>query len=145
MTQDAARQKPSVILCEAYSSLREGLELGLSEPYHLRSTGRIAELLTLLEATPPALLILDVDHQPAPYQVLVNIRSRSPLLPVLLLSREFTLEQQKDTIKRIGNVGFITKPFDLPVFLEKVQTLIQGYSTSPIRRRIVRLLRQPSA
>jgi DNA-binding response OmpR family regulator len=128
-----------VILCEAYETLREGLELALGERYEVTSGSLLQPLLFPSYETTPALLIVDVDGQPDPVPTLATFRTSFPSVPILLLAGAFSLEQQMDAVRRVGHVGFVTKPFALEYLLEKVQTLIQGYSSSPIRRRIVRI------
>jgi len=131
--------QPAVVLCEAYESLREGLETVLQGHYRVTSARRLTELPPLLETVTPSILIVDVDDQSEPYEALRRIRETCKTTPILLLSREFSLEQQLEAVQQFGNVGFVTKPFSLEPLLEKIETLIQGYSSAPIRRRIVRV------
>jgi len=136
-----ARRIPStlqtVILCEGYSSLREGLEIALSDRYQVVSCSNVSSLPTLLDHSVPQLLIADIDGQTGYYDVLVHIRSTHSSLRLLLIANEFSLEQQVEAL-RLTNVRFIEKPFPLPQFLEKVEELL-GNSTSSIKRRILRI------
>lgn len=133
--------KPLVILCEAYDSLREGLELVLGDHYRVVSARGISELPGLLESELPSLVIVDVDYQADLYDVLTRIRAAHETLRILLLACEFSLDQQVEAIRLLGNVSFVTKPFSNDRLLEKIQTLIQGYSSSPIRTRVIRIAR----
>ena len=136
LTESGLRQ--AVVLCEAYDSLREGLAIVLGDHYRVTVVSRIAELPPVLTTTKPALLILDVDGQSKPYAALKRLRRAHRTLKVLLLAGAFTLEEQMAAV-RLSHVGFIKKFFSVESLLEKVDTLIRGYSRSPIRTRIVRL------
>ncbi len=129
---------PSIVLCESYDSLREGLELALGERYQVRSTNRLDRVSGLLIKDIPSLLILDVDGQVEPYEAVKRIRQEYPDLRILLLAGEFALERQVELVKLTG-FSFMEKSFRLEPLLEKIDTLIHGYSKSPIRTRVVRI------
>ena len=133
-----SRQHPSIVLCEAYDSLREGLALVLGDHYRVSAVSRVVELLPVLAAEAPDLLILDVDGQREPYEALGRLRHTHATLRVLLLAGAFTLEEQLAAV-RLTDVSFLPKLFSLERFREKVDTLIRGSSRSPIRTRIIRL------
>lgn len=131
--------KPYVILCEAYDSLREGLELILGDRYRVSSVSRLADLQPALEEAPPSLLIVDIDGQSKAYEALASIRKAFSALPILLLAREFSLDQQTEALRLLTEVSFMTKPFANDRLLDKVQTLVQGCSDSPIHRHVIRI------
>lgn len=125
-------QQSSVVVCEAYETLREGLELILRNLYRVTAVNHVADLFPILEDGRPDLLIFDVDGQPEPYEALARVRQFHQTLRILLIAGEFSFDQQIAAV-RLSNVSFLTKPFSVEHFLEKVQTLIQGYSGSPKR------------
>ncbi len=133
-----SRRPPTVVLCEAYDSLREVLALVLGDHYRVTAVSHVAELLPVLADTPADLLILDVDGQPQSYEALGRIRHAYSALRVLLLAGAFTLDEQLAAVQ-LTDVSFLPKLFSLERFREKVDTLIRGYSRSPIRTRIIRV------
>lgn len=134
-------ERPVVLFCEAYDGIREGLRLVLGDHFQVTAVCQIDALWPLLQKTTPDLLLIDVDDQPTAraYEVLPELRRVCPSTPVLLLARAFSLQEQERALQRVGNVGFLTKPWSNELLVEKAWTLIRGYSTSPIRRRVVRI------
>ena len=132
MTETVSSQLPHVVLCEGYEALLESLGFVLRDRYRVTSISQTEALLTLLERTgpTPALVILDIDGQPGWYDCLVSLRQAYPNLCVLLLANQFTLEQQVAAVQ-LTDIRFLQKAFSPKQFLEKVETLIQGYSRSP--------------
>ena len=139
MNQTYFEQRPAVFLCQAYDSLREALEVVLGDRYHVTAVNRIEALLSLLKDSTPDLLVIDIDGQPPLPECLSHVRQSHDSFQVLLMAGQFSLEQQLAALQLVPNVGFIQKPFSLESFLEKVETLLRGYSTSGIRQRIVRI------
>ena len=134
------QQRPHVVLCEASDALREAMELIFSDQFRVTSMSFIEEMAPILNSTIPRLLIIDVDDQHVPYKdVLQRVSRISKTVPILLVSRDFNLENQQKAIKRLGNVSFIRKPFDTLLFLEKVKTLIRGYSELSGQRHVIRI------
>ena len=141
VTDTTPNQRPTIILCESYASLREALTAVLGARYHVASVRRITELPPLLKRVRPHLLFIDVDEQPEFRHVLNVLRhlpKRCNEVPILLLSGFWSLEQQRQALN-VTTVSFLPKPFSLPVLLDKVDTLIRGYSTAPITRRVIRV------
>lgn len=139
MNQTHVDGRPAVLLCQAYDGLREALEVVLSDRYDVTAVSRVEELLPILKEATPDLLVVDVDGQPPLPECLSHIRQSSESFRVLLMAGQFSLEEQVTALQLVPRVSFIEKPFELELFLDKVETLIRGYSTSGIRQRIVRI------
>ena len=133
-----SRRPPTVVLCEAYDSLREALAPVLGDRYRVTTVSHVADLVPVLAAATPDLLILDVDGQQAPYASLRRIRHTHGGLRVLLLAGAFTLDEQLAAVQ-LTRVSFLEKVFSLERFREKVETMIHGFSRSPIHTRILRI------
>lgn len=135
-----AHTRPALLLCEADDTLRDVLAtLVFADDYEVIAVSRLDECLAELARRTPSLLVLDVDGQPETYETFPELRRLCGAAPVLLLAGYFTLAQQQDALTRLASVRFVTKPFSPQQVLEKADTLIRGYSVSPIKRRVVRI------
>lgn len=132
--------RPALLLCEADDTLRDGLAtLVFADGYEVTVVRRLDECRAELARRTPSLLVLDVDGQLGVYEAFPELRRLCGVTPVLLLAGYFTLAQQQDALTRLAPVRFVTKPFSTQQVLEKADTLVRGYSVSPIRRRVVRI------
>lgn len=139
MNQTHVDGRPVVLSCQAYDGLREALEVVLSDRYDVTAVNRVEALPPLLKESAPDLLVIDVDGQPPLPECLSHVRQSSNSFRVLLMAGQFSLEEQVTALQLVPSASFIQKPFELDSFLDKVETLIRGYSTSGIRQRIVRI------
>jgi len=88
--------------------------------------------LAKLPAVRPALVITDLRMEGMNGMVLFDtIRSRYPLLPVIILTAHGSIPEAVDATQR-GVFGFLTKPFDSQILLEQVRNALSvsgGVST----------------
>jgi len=98
--------------------------------YFLRPARTLAEARAIMAKEPPRAIILDL-HLPDGngLDFLVELRKTSDI-PVLILT---ALGSSEDIIKGfdMGSDDYLTKPYDLYVFLIRVETLLRRASTIP--------------
>lgn len=128
-----------ILLCESYPALVEAIQLVLGDRYPITHTSSLTEFPPLVTLLKPALLIIDADNQVGDIRVLKDVKPFCNNLPILWLSGEWSLDQQLEAIQIWSYSRFLQKPFSPDVLLEKVDTLIRGYSLSPIRTRVIRI------
>jgi two-component system response regulator GlrR len=80
--------------------------------------------LAKLPAVRPSLIITDLRMEGMNGMVLFDtIRSRYPLLPVIILTAHGSIPEAVDATQR-GVFGFLTKPFDSQILLEQVRSAL---------------------
>jgi DNA-binding NtrC family response regulator len=130
----------NILICEYYEALRESFKLILEDKFNLYFAEDKARLFDSLNIYDTDLLILDVDRQDFNIlNLLKDIKLKYPELKIMLVSSNFTLEFQENVIKIGTGFSFLTKVFDSRNVLEKVKTIIRGYSESGPHTYIVRI------
>jgi len=135
-------QRSTIVVCEAYVALRNAMEWILRDQYQVLSVSSvrfIVEPSPFLKRLTPSLFIIDIDGQPALRRNFICLRESCKHAPILLLSNEFSLDEQLEARKQVVTVSFLQKPFSPHLLLDKVDILIRGYSRSPIKHRIMRI------
>src|SRR5258706_5713853 len=97
------------------------------EGYATREAGDSAEALAAIRARQPTLVILDIwlqDSELDGVEILRQLRSDMPSVPVVMISGHGTIETAVEAIK-IGAYDFIEKPFKSDRLLLIVQRAIE--------------------
>jgi len=116
----------TVLIVEDDATLREALcdTLELSG-YGVVSAVDGKSALKVLESKPVGLVISDVQMKPMDgHQLLAQIRSRFPTVPVLMMTAFGNIEKAV-TAMRNGAADYLAKPFDPALLIEKVKVCIK--------------------
>lgn len=115
--------KPTVLICDDESGIRESFRLILERDCALTFVTNGEEALTALQQQTPSLVILDVKMpQMGGLDALREIARRHPSLPVLVVSGYESADVAAQAIA-LGAADYLTKPFDRHVVLDKVRSL----------------------
>lgn len=129
------RFQKNILILEPDEGLRESLKLILENDFNFFSTNNIEKAL---EFPKPSLFIFDVDSFQNSLEIVKQIKSKYPELTILLLSINFELSFQENAIRIGTGIRFQEKPFEAKDLLERVHTLIRGYSLKR-HRHIIRI------
>ena len=133
-------EKRKILVCENYEALRESFRLILEDDFTLYFAEDKEDLFNSLENNKGDLLILDVDRKDMDTLVLLrDLKQRWSALKILLVAGEFSLKFQEDAIRTGTDIRFLTKLFKAQDFLERVKTIIRGYSLTRPHTHIVRI------
>jgi DNA-binding response OmpR family regulator len=124
------------------ASLTEVLE---SEGYVVLSAASAREGLSTIASEQPDLIILDIimEYGSAGYEVNQAIKfrdeySRERNIPILMVSSiqidPSTLYSRATEVAMITPDAYLTKPLDIPVFLDRVRALLAGRQTQASAR-----------
>ncbi len=121
------RQKPSVLLVDDDSFMRETLKLILqSEGYPIAgeaSNGQDA--VEFCKHSRPGLVLLDINMPRMDgLEALEEIHKASPETIVLMISAEATMDRFKEAIRR-GAAGFIVKPLTPASVLDRLDRCLR--------------------
>lgn len=107
---------------EIQRSLREYLIL---EGYQVLEAADGKEALELWQLEKPDLLILDIIMpKVSGIQVLQQVRSEDPNIPILMLSAIETEELQIGAFEKLAD-DYVTKPFSVGILMKRVQSLLR--------------------
>jgi len=90
----------------------------------------LAEARTLIAEEPPKGIILDVQLPDGNGLSFLDELRKTSSIPVLVLT---TLDTTEDIMRgfEVGGDDYLTKPYDLPIFLMRVETLMRRASAIP--------------
>lgn len=98
----------------------------LEEGYEVVVAQDGLEALDRIHGTPPALLVTDLEMPQINGERLIGrVRERFPGLPILVITSRLVLDAQREA-ERLGVAGFLNKPIDLHVLLERVRVALSG-------------------
>lgn len=130
----------NILIYEYYEGLRESFKLILENDFNLYFAEDKPELFDSLNIFAIDLLILDVDRQDFNILELIKeIKQDHADLKILLVSANFTYEFQVNTIKIGTDIRFLTKVFKSQDVLERVKTIIRGYSLTGPHKYVLRI------
>ena len=118
-------QKPSILIVDdAPGSLELLYEMLVHQGYHVRMSTRGKDALTLAEANPPDLILLDVEMPEMDgYEVCRRLKADETLrdVPVIFLT---ALEHPEDKAEgfRAGAVDYVSEPFGVAEVTARVET-----------------------
>lgn len=116
----------TVLVVEDDRALREGLALNLElQGYRVRSVADGEEGMRMAFSTRPDLIVLDImmPHWSG-LDILEELRKRGKDVPVLVLSARDTTSNKVEGLK-LGADDYLTKPFDLPELLARVEAILR--------------------
>lgn len=118
----------TVLVIEDDRALREGLVLNLELHNHrVLAAADGEEGMKLAFDSRPDLIILDI-MMPcwSGLDILEELRKRGERVPVLILSARDTLDDKVEGLD-LGADGYMTKPFDLPELIARVEAMLRRY------------------
>jgi CheY-like chemotaxis protein len=115
----------SILVADDSATLRKVVELTFSDtPFHVESVTSGHEALERLGAFHPDLVIVDVAMpEPSGYEICRHVKDSERPVPVLLLAGAFE-PFDGDRARECGADGFLLKPFESRVLLERVENLL---------------------
>ncbi len=126
------RQKPeaereeTILVIEDDRSLREGLALNFKlQGYSVLTAADGEEGMRMAFDARPDLIVLDImlpDY--SGLEILTELRKKQEHLPVLILSARDRLEQKVEGLT-LGADDYLTKPFELPELLARVEAMLR--------------------
>jgi DNA-binding response OmpR family regulator len=128
MNRDEAtrKKKVSILVIEDDKSLREGLALNLGlNGYDVKTAGDGEKGMRMAFDERPDLIILDI-MMPVwtGLDILEELRKRREDTPVLILSAKGRTSDKVGGLK-LGADDYMTKPFDLPELLARVEVILR--------------------
>ena len=113
--------KHKILVCDDENSIRESLDLILSEKYDLKFAVNGQEAISAIENDPNIeLLLLDIKMpQKSGLDILKEIRSRNNNIAVIMVTGYSSVETANESIK-LGALDYISKPFQSKTLLEAV-------------------------
>ncbi|MBI4460197.1 MAG: sigma-54-dependent Fis family transcriptional regulator [Acidobacteria bacterium] len=135
--------KGSLLLIDDEPGIRESLEALLSmEGFAVESAADAASGLQRLGKKPFDLVLLDMAlPDRSGLEVLREIRSSNPVLPVVMITAYGSVENAVQAM-RSGANNYVTKPWDNEKLLAEVGTLVRGQRLAEENRELKRTLRQ---
>ena len=114
--------KHKILLCDDENSIRESLNLILSEKYDLKFAATGQEVISIIENDPNIeLLLLDIKMpQRSGVDILKEIRSRNNNIAVIMVTGYSSVETANESLK-LGALDYISKPFEPKALLEAVE------------------------
>src|SRR6202790_4998233 len=133
----------SILVIDDEAEIREGLELLLSsEGYSVSCADTGAAGLSRLEQEPYDLLLLDVSLPDSNgLDLLRDIRSRDPHLPVVLITAYGSVDMARQAFKS-GAQDYITKPWSNDELLAQIASAIEGRRLREENVQLKRALKQ---
>lgn len=124
-----------ILLVEDEPGLRRTLkDLLLSSGYTVETSGDGAEAQELAEREPYDLIVLDVMlPSRSGFDVARNLRKNSVLTPILMLTARTELNNKVQGFKS-GADDYLTKPFEAPELLVRVEALLRRAQSGPRKK-----------
>lgn len=122
-----------LLLVEDSPTLSLSLRLALTDQGHaVTAVGTLAGALSATDGVPPFdLIILDLGLPDGDgLELCARLRARGEFLPIIALTARHTLEARVAGL-RSGADDYVTKPFDLPELIARVDALLRRCSTWP--------------
>ena len=98
--------------------------------YAVKQAFTLAEAREIIDEEPPKGIILDVQLPDGNGLSFLNELRKTSAIPVLVLT---TLDTTEDIMRgfEVGGDDYLTKPYELPVFLVRVETLLRRAAAIP--------------
>jgi len=114
--------KHKILVCDDENSIRDSLDLILSETYDLKFAATGQEAISEIENDPSIeLLLLDIKMpQKSGLDILKEIRSHNNNIAVIMVTGYSSVETANESIK-LGALDYISKPFQSKDLLEAVR------------------------
>jgi two-component system, OmpR family, alkaline phosphatase synthesis response regulator PhoP len=121
-----AETKHSILVVEDDRSLREGLALNLRlQGYDVLTAANGEQGMQMAFDRRPDLIVLDLMMPGwSGLDILDELRKRGEQVPVLILSARNTTRDKVNGL-RIGADDYMTKPFDLPELIARVEVMLR--------------------
>jgi len=128
-SSDAERQS-SILVVEDDRSLREGLALNLRlQGYGVLTAANGEQGMQMAFDRRPDLIVLDIMMPGwSGLDILDELRKRGENVPVLILSARSTTRDKVNGL-RTGADDYMTKPFDLPELIARVEVMLRRQRT----------------
>ena len=113
--------KHKILICDDENSIRDSLDLILSEKYDLKFAVNGQEAISVIESNPNIeLLLLDIKMpQKSGIDILKEIRLHNNIA-VIMVTGYSSVETAKESLK-LGALDYISKPFQSKTLLEAVE------------------------
>jgi two-component system alkaline phosphatase synthesis response regulator PhoP len=123
--------RETILVIEDDRALRDGLVLNLQlQGYNLLSAEDGEKGMQMAFDTRPDLIILDIMMpRCSGLEILEELRKRGEEMPVLILSARDTLDNKIEGL-HIGADDYMTKPFDLPELIARVDAMLRRGRTA---------------
>ncbi|MCA9655138.1 MAG: response regulator [Myxococcales bacterium] len=114
-----------VLIVDDDNGARKAMQDILTEEgYHVMVAEDGQQALARIDDEPPALLVTDLELPEINGERLVGrVRERFPAMPILVITSRLVLDAEREA-ERLGVAGFLNKPIDLDVLLERVRTAL---------------------
>ena len=115
-------KKHKILICDDENSIRDSLDLILSEKYDLKFAINGQEAISVIESSPNIeLLLLDIKMpQKSGIDILKEIRFRNNNISVIMVTGYNSVETANESLK-LGALDYISKPFQSKALLEAVE------------------------
>ncbi len=117
--------KPLILICDDEEGIRESFKLILEDHYTLHFTHNGLEALDYLKTANPAAMLLDIKMpKMSGMEILKQIKSLKPKLPVVIVTGYQSVEMAQEAI-RTGAADYIPKPFESKQILKAVAQIVK--------------------
>jgi len=130
-SSNPGRGKDVILVVEDDRALREGLAMNLrAEGYEVLTSADGEEGMRMAFDRRPDLIVLDI-MMPCwtGLDILEELRKRGERVPVLILSARSTTPDKVTGLK-LGADDYLTKPFDLPELLARIEVMLRRQSSA---------------
>jgi DNA-binding response OmpR family regulator len=136
-------QVSSILIVDDEPNLRKSLSMILQrEGCQVTTAGNAAEALRYLEAGEFQLAFLDIKMPDMDgITLLAEVRSKSPDMPVFILTAHATLETAMQAV-RLGANDYLLKPIDPDIIVKRVRDALQDQRVPRRRREITSQLHE---
>ena len=126
-------ERKTILIVDDDADLRKTLQLILSRDYEVIEASDGDEVLGILSARRPNLLVLDVSMQRmGGLEVLKSLREVAPELLVLMLTAETDIARAKQALD-YGATAYITKPFEFDELRTEIRRLLDTLTPDEYR------------
>lgn len=130
MSAPASKAKETILIVEDDRALRDGLALNLRlEGYDVRTASDGHEGMRMAFENHPDLIVLDI-MMPGftGLDILEELRRRGERVPVLILSARGRTQHKVEGLN-LGADDYLTKPFDLPELIARIEVMLRRTRT----------------
>ena len=124
-----AMEGHTILVVEDEPSVARGLEYGLkAEGFTVLLTGSGRRAIEMVRGGAPHLVLLDIRlPDMSGVDVLARIRSleETRQIPIVIVTAS-AMPHEKAQVQEAGVAGYLTKPIDVPLFLETVDAILAG-------------------
>ena len=136
-------RKSNLLVVEDNVELQNFLRVSLVDEFNVSIANNGLEAWLMIQKTPPDIIISDVMMpQMDGFELCRHLKStfETSHIPVILLTALTEKTQQLEGLG-LGADDYITKPFDMSLLLQRIQTLVRNREV--VRNRVLRMFRQP--